>query len=344
MWVSTLSSDYESIAIKFAIKYTIYFALFLLFLVLTHQFKYSALIEYYMLILYFLITLAGFGFLEKLNPEASIFEWVRSTNLSFNDAFPTARVFSLLQNPNDFGALMVLGLILVLALYKQVYLSTPRFFLYTLAFIPNIIFSASRNAFITLFIISLVALTFFDIFRRNHLYIFLIIIIILFSFNPQSFNRITQSTNFSLRNFSNITQYLQYGELADKALPHRILIWNVALKQVAKNPLTGIGPQALAEGVFANHPKIRRGMNAHNLILGILVELGYPGLLIFIGLLHCLLRGINYSNPIHSLPIFTIFSVQIFDYFIHSLPFITVMLLIMALTANSKFLINDVAE
>lgn len=341
IWVSALCSHYENIAIKFAFKYTLYFALFFLFLVLTHQLKqYSRFIECYQLILYYLIILTLFGFIEKINPDASLFIWLRPPDLLFNDAFPTSRVLSLLQNPNDFGALMALGLVLSIVFYKQKNLSTSQFVFTALALTANIIFSASRNAWISLLIIGLFALIYYKLLRGKYLYLILAFTITFFIFNPQSLNRITQSIYVLPQNLNKINSYFQNAEVAEEYPPHRILIWTIAIEQFKQYPLTGIGPQGLAEGFFANHPQVKSGMNAHNLILGILVEFGLPGLLIFCSLLYCFLHSVDYSNPLWTLPMLTMFMVQIFDYFIHALPFVTIMLLIIALTTNSKFIEN----
>jgi O-Antigen ligase len=85
------------------------------------------------------------------------------------------------------------------------------------------------------------------------------------------------------------------------------LWWNVAIDEFRKRPITGIGT-----GNFSNQIEGRYSENIfliQNIFLQILVELGSPGLLLFILLLWNLIKTTNLRKPQFAIPI-TIFLVS----------------------------------
>jgi hypothetical protein len=111
IWVSAFQSEFQNTAVKYSIKYSYYFLLFMAFLFLTYKNKNNYLND--RLIIYFLLLLSIFGIVEEFSSEISIFHLVRP----FGSYMP--RVSSLMQNPNPFGSLMSLGAILSILLRKD---------------------------------------------------------------------------------------------------------------------------------------------------------------------------------------------------------------------------------
>jgi len=123
MWVSAFFSDFQGIALKYSIKYSIHFIVLVSFLILTY--KKRDPFSYYRWILRFLLLLAVFGVIENLFHDLWIFPLLRSPHSL--DVYP--RISSLMQWPNQFGVLMVIGILLGLILYKERSISAFEFYL-----------------------------------------------------------------------------------------------------------------------------------------------------------------------------------------------------------------------
>ncbi len=144
MWVSAFFSDFQGIALKYSIKYSIHFIVLVSFLILTY--KKRDPFSYYRWILRFLLLLAVFGVIENLFHDLWIFSLLRSPHSL--DVYP--RISSLMQWPNQFGVLMVIGILLGLILYKERSISAFEFYLSLFLFTIVIALAASRNSWLLL--------------------------------------------------------------------------------------------------------------------------------------------------------------------------------------------------
>ena len=81
-----------------------------------------------------------------------------------------------------------------------------------------------------------------------------------------------------------------YEEDQDPSALGRLHYWNVALSMANDNPSTGIGFNGFNEAYDAfdsSDGLYGRGRSVHNSFFGVLAELGYPGLLLYITILLC---------------------------------------------------------
>ncbi|MCC5610371.1 hypothetical protein LC612_27365 [Nostoc sp. CHAB 5834] len=149
-------SQFPTIAITYSIKYSTYFILFLAFLLLTFQTtKTPTLTFYYRCILYLLQIISVLGFLEVLLPNYWIFKL-----LKFPSFYP--EIGSIMQNPNQFGVIIAIGLCLSLILEKQNKISKIELYVSELIFIISLAFSASGNGWL-IFIIGMFLLLIYKI-------------------------------------------------------------------------------------------------------------------------------------------------------------------------------------
>ncbi len=113
----------------------------------------------------------------------------------------------------------------------------------------------------------------------------------------------------------------------------RLLLWQRAIAEVAKRPITGLGM-----GVFAEHISMevfgKSGFTAHNLGLGVLVDLGIPGLLIVTTGIGQLLRKINQCSYLTAIPIILFLMSQLVDLFFHDFTFTTIEMFFIAIAIN----------
>jgi probable O-glycosylation ligase (exosortase A-associated) len=81
-----------------------------------------------------------------------------------------------------------------------------------------------------------------------------------------------------------------YGQEQDTSAAGRFYFWDVALSMAATNPLLGVGFNGYnkaydsfdtSDGIFG------RGRSVHSTYLGVLAELGYPGLVLYGAILGC---------------------------------------------------------
>ena len=101
MWVSALLSDFQSIALKYSVRYSIHFIVLVSLLILTY--KKREPIVYCRWVLRFLLFLAVFGVVECFFHKLWFFSLLREPySLA---VYP--RISSLMQWPNQFGFLWV---------------------------------------------------------------------------------------------------------------------------------------------------------------------------------------------------------------------------------------------
>jgi len=335
MWVSSLTSQFPSIAITYSIKYTSYFILYFAFLVLTfRKLKTSSLTFYYRCILYLLQIIGVLGFLEALVPNHWIFEL-----LKFPSFYP--QIGSIMQNPNQFGVIMGIGLCLSLTLEKQNKISAIELYISEFIFLISLALSASRNAWL-IFIFGLIILLGYKVidFKRAIAIISLWLLCILTI--PVSTYRIGlgDSKIFPLINlFSSNPSDIVLPSPVGTALS-RFALWKAAIIETIKRPLTGIGVGVFAEqiGTKVFGPK---GFHAHNIFLNVLVEQGIPGLLIFTNFLVIIASKVKYANPVAIAPIMMFLASQLPDFFAEDYTFTTIEFYFLAAAVNSRKVIPE---
>ncbi|WP_392533164.1 O-antigen ligase family protein [Nostoc sp. C117] len=330
MWVSSLVSQFPNTAITYTIKYSTYFIIFSSFLFLTYgKFKTSSLIFYYRSILYLLQIIAVFGFLEALVPNHWIFEL-----LKFPSFYP--QIGSIMQNPNQFGVIMSIGLCLSLILEKQKNISEIELYISEFLFLTSLAFSASRNSWL-IFIFGIILLLIYKIINVKKMIIIISLWFLCIISIPVSTYRIGLGDskifpliNLFLPNPSDIVLPSPVGTALS-----RFALWQAAIIETIKRPITGIGV-----GVFAEHIGVKvfgvKGFHAHNIFLNVLVEQGVTGLLIFTNFLLQIASKVKYANPVTIVPIMMFLASQMPDFFVEDYTFTTIEFYFLAAAINSR--------
>lgn len=320
--VSCVFSEYRLTAFIHTIKYLNYGIIFIAFLLITNNSKNH--LQYYKLIVYFLNVIGCLGIFEYFCPNSIVFQCLK------DDSF-YPRVSSILQNPNPFGVLMAIGAILTIVIYKKRYLSIFGILLSEVIFIVALSLSGSRNSWLV-FLIGFGLLLYYRIVNYQFFGWILISILLSLLLFPVSKYRL----GFDHLPIFNIIQNgidLQLPSPSGTAWS-RLLIWQKALSEVAHKPFTGLGI-----GVFAEHISIevfgKSGFSTHNLLLGVLVDLGIPGLLIVITAIVELMQKTIHSYLLN-IPIILFLISQLVDLFVHDFTFTTIEILFIAIALNSK--------
>ncbi|MBD2529523.1 O-antigen ligase family protein [Nostoc flagelliforme FACHB-838] len=330
MWLSSLISPFPNTAITYSLKYSTYFIVFFAFLVLTFKnVKASSLTFYYRCILYLLQIIAVFGFVEALFPNHWIFEL-----LKFPSYYP--QIGSIMQNPNQFGVIVSIGLCLSLILEKQKNISEFELYISEFIFLISLALSASRNAWLV-FILGMFLLLIYKIISiRKMIFIMSVWLLCIISI-PVSTYRIGlgNSKIFPLINlFSTNPSNIALPSPVGTALS-RFALWQAAIIETIKRPISGIGV-----GVFAEHIGVKvfgvRGYHAHNIFLNVLVEQGVAGLLLFTNLLVKIASKVKYANPVTIIPIIMFLASQLPDFFAEDYTFTTIEFYFLAATINSR--------
>jgi O-antigen ligase len=335
MWVSALFSDYESIALKYSIKYSIHFIVLVSFLILTY--KKREPFSYYRCILRFLLLLAVFGVIEYLFHDLWIFPLLRSPHSL--DVYP--RVSSLMQWPNQLGVLLSVGMLLGLMLHKEKSISAFECYFGIFLFTIVIALAASRNSWLLLPLGILLSWLYRVITLRKGLCIvgFLVFCILFFPIATHQLG-IRESKIFPLSN--HVPGKFFVVDLNKQALltpwetsTSRLVLWKAAMCEISKRPITGLGIEVF-EKIIGKGIRREEGYHTHNLFLNILVELGIPGLLLFLVFIYSLLKRADSYRPIIVIPLLMIFAVQMVDFFIHDFTFTTIGLYFLAEAGNSQ--------
>ncbi len=137
MWCSALFSDYRYTAVKFSIKFSMYFLLFIAFLALSVQ----RLDKSSILAFRFLAMLALWGLIEFFFPQMWIFSVMRST-------YP--RISSFMVWPNQYGVLMSLGFIISIVLHRERSIGRVEILVSAIGFIAALALSGSKNGYCVL--------------------------------------------------------------------------------------------------------------------------------------------------------------------------------------------------
>lgn len=337
IWICTLLSDFQVTALTYTLKYSTYFFVFISFLTIT--FNQQNMKFYYRVILQFINLLAVLGLVELFFPNLWIFKL-----LKYPSFYP--QIGSILQNPNQFGVLMAVGAILALILYYKKFISKLELYISEILFLISIAISASRNSWLV-FLLGMFLLLLYRIINLKQMILigscFLLCILSypastykiglgdsqifpLFELFNQGFN----SNDIESFNSNDIETNISNPQ--GTALS-RFALWSSAINEIVKRPITGIGI-----GVFAEHIGVKvfgaKGFHAHNIFLNVGVELGIPGLLIFIFFLVKVFSKIKPNNYLAIIPIVMFLVSQLVDFFVEDYTFTTIELYFLAVAIN----------
>ncbi|MFN6477686.1 O-antigen ligase family protein [Nostoc sp. DedQUE07] len=335
MWLSSFMSNFPNIAIIYSLKYSTYYILFFAFLVLTFKnITAPSLTFYYRCILYLLQIIAGLGFLEVLLPNNWIFKL-----LKFPSFYP--EIGSIMQNPNQFGVIVAIGLCLSLILEKQNKISKIELHISEFIFLIPLALSASGNGWV-IFIIGMFLLLIYKIISLRKM-IYLISLLFLFIVTaPVSTQRIGLAdskifplTNIFLENSSSVNPNQKKIPTLMGTGFSRFQMWQAAINETIKRPFTGIGI-----GVFPDQIGVKvwgkKSYHAHNIFLNVSAEQGIPGLLLFTNFLARIALKVKYTNPLITVPIIMFLASQIPDVFTEDYTFTTIEFYFIAAAINSR--------
>jgi O-antigen ligase len=335
MWVSALFSDFQGIALKYSIKYSIHFIVLVSFLILTY--KKRDPFSYYRWILRFLILLAVFGIVEYLFHDLWFFPLLRSPRSL--DVYP--RISSLLQWPNQLGILMGVGIPLGLLLHKDKSISDLEFYFGLFLLTIVISLAASRNAWLILLLGIFLAWLWRVITLRKGLSIIIFLFFCVLFF-PIATHQLGIRGSKLLPLSKHVPGKIRVVDLNKPALftpretsTSRLVLWKAAIHEISKRPVTGVGIEVF-EKIIGKRIRKEEGYHTHNLFLNILVELGIPGLLLFLVFIYSLLKRADLYRPIIGIPLIMVFAAQLVDFFMHDFTFTTIGLYFLAEAGNSQ--------
>jgi O-antigen ligase len=330
MWISSFISPFPKTAITYSMKYSTYFIVFFAFLVITFKsLKTSSLTFYYRCILYLLEIIAALAFLEVLFPKNWIFKL-----LKFPSYYP--QIGSIMQNPNQFGVIVSIGLCLSLILEKQKKISKFELYISEFIFLIPLALSGSRNGWL-IFILGMVLLLIYKIISIKKMIFILSLWFLCIISIPVSTYRIGlgNSKIFPLINlFSTNPSEIRLPSPLGTALS-RFSLWQAAIIEIIKRPITGIGIGAFAEHIGLQVFKLK-GYHAHNIFLNVLVEQGIIGLLLFTNFLVRIASKVKYANPVVLIPIVMFLVSQMPDVFVEDYTFTTIEFYFLAAAINSR--------
>lgn len=220
------------------------------------------------------ITAAAFaglvGFYQYVTKQVDL-TWVDVE--TFNDI--SFRVYSSFDNPNVYGAYLLLAIPLCAAMV--LYAKKPLYKLYALGvtglLLLNLLLSYSRGCYLAL---ALAAFIFIMLMEKRLVIFFLPALFVLpFVLPPSILNRLSSITNFG-----------------ESSTAYRLAIWQGTLRVLKDFWITGVGQGMDAYNVvfpfYAFNAIV--APHSHNLFLQVFVETGIVGLLVFLGVLACFVR------------------------------------------------------
>ncbi len=333
MWLSSLMSEFPKIAITYSLKYSTYYLLFFAFLVLT----FNNIIRpffYYRCILYLLQIIAGLGFLEVFLPNNWIFKL-----LKFPSFYP--EIGSIMQNPNQFGVIVAIGLCLSLILEKQNKIYKIELYISELIFTISLALSASGNGWL-IFLIGIFLLLIYKIISfRKMIYLISLLFLCIVTVPVSTWrlgladSKVFPLINVFLENSNSVNPNEKKPHTLVVTGLSRFQIWQAAVNETIKRPLTGIGI-----GVFPDQIGVKvwgkKGYHAHNIFLNVSAEQGIPGLLLFTNFLAKIAFKVKYANPLITVPIILFLVSQIIDFFTEDYTFTTIEFYFIAVAINSR--------
>lgn len=285
------------------------------------------------MVLGFLLVLAGFGVVEAIFPESLLFLLLRS-----EDSLSIApRVASLLPWPNQFGAVMVLGLVVLELVAARRAIGSGLAWGSRLLLLVQVAQSGSRNSWLLLgaALLLLVVLRTTP-WRRAVVLgaVFAIIVVTL----P------VPARQLGLRQGSWLPAANQMIETpggwtpslapAGLSLSLRSKLWREAVGEIRQHPVAGLGSNVFQ--AYAG-PRVMRelGFNTHNLLLEVWVGLGTVGLLLVAIAGVVALRSRPRGEGVGGLPLAILLLAQVLDCFTHD-PTVVVLMVLFAGAAWSR--------
>jgi O-antigen ligase len=193
------------------------------------------------------------------------------------------RTISLFANKSytslGFYLLMTSCLVLGLIIYEKNRKKVLAFFLLLIVYFSCIMVTLTRSIWLGFFSASLITLF---LYRKKLILLFPLMILIFFLLFP---------SNFTSR-FMSILDFQNYAK-AGGVLSDRVQLWQSAIKMIEDYPVLGVGygkrifkKVYIKEKYILPHAKERRALpNAHNLYLDTGVQLGIPGIILFLFLI-----------------------------------------------------------
>jgi O-antigen ligase len=335
IWVCAVFSPYLKTAIKYNIMYSINILIFLAFLLITFDNNPIDIYHKYHRIIFNFLALLGFiGIVEYFFPDNWFFDIFGAYD--YLGHYP--QVSSLMQNPNQFGTVMAIGLGLGMILKKERVIQNYEFYPGMFCLFMSLALAASRNGWIV-FVLLIVLGLIYRILTLKEAIIYSAIFIFTLLFFPIPTYRLglKGSEIFPLIDWLTQTQAEPGALIPDpqSTAMSRFLLWKTAIAQMVQHPITGIGI-----GVFAEHigPQVmgRVGLHAHNLFLNIGAETGIPGLLIFLSLLGQIVLQATWKNGSVMIFVILLLVSQLPDFFIADFTFMMVALYFLAIACQQR--------
>jgi len=338
MWISALFSDFQGIALKYSLKYSIHFIILVSFLILTY--KKREPFSYYRWLLRFLMLLAVFGIVEYLFRDLWIFSLLRPPHSLA--VYP--RISSLMQWPNQLGVLMVIGVALGLLLRKEKSISTFEFSLALFFFTIVIALAGSRNSWLLLSV-GVILAWLYRAMKLKMVFFILGLLGFWVLFFPVSTHQlgirgctvVPLEKHLREKSLKVVLEKLKspaFFTLRETSTS-RFVLWKAAMDEISKRAITGVGIEVF-EKVIGKRILGDEGYHTHNLFLNILVELGIPGLLLFLIFIYSLLKRADLYRPIIGIPLIMVFAAQMVDFFMHDFTFTSIGLYFLAEAGNSR--------
>jgi O-antigen ligase len=285
------------------------------------------------MVLGFLLLLAGFGVVEAIFPESWPFLLLRSEDsLSI-----TPRVASLLPWPNQFGAVMVLGLVVLELLAARRAIRPGLAWGSRLLLLVQVGQSGSRNSWLLLGAALLLLVVLRSTPWRRAVVlgaVFAVIVVTL----P------VPARQLGLRQGSWLPAANQMIETpggwspslapAGLSLSLRSQLWREAVAEIRQHPVAGLGSNVFQ--AYAG-PRVMHefGFNTHNLLLEVWVGLGTVGLLLVAIAAVVAVRSRLRGDGLGGLPLAVLLLAQVLDCFTHD-PTVVVLMALLAGAAWSR--------
>lgn len=337
LWVSAFFGGHTATATKYTIKYSIYFFVFPALLTLSFKFvrdRKSHVI--YVFLFVFTLFVSGFGVIEYFHPQLPLLTWIR-------DVPPEGgkRLISLFDSSTKLGVMMAFGVLNAYLLVRC------QFINYYIASIVGFlclgigILSGSRNFVFTLISTGLFGLFPLKVFsRREALSIFLLgaaLTTILWGSSPRLVTKLNDTVHDIPHNFGVLQELLSGNEeqLLAGSTPSRLRVWYAAVQQFRDNPWIGAGLRGFSCNNKGLDCDVTGGeLNTHNIFLGLLVETGIPGMLLFCSIIISILWHSDLLDPRVLFLCSFVLTSQLMDFFIHDFVTISTMIFIISVASH----------
>lgn len=267
----------------------------------------------------FLLLLSFLGIVELFFPNSWIF------TLKYPSFHP--RIGSIVQNPNTFGALMVLGIVNAFYILKSVVKKSTSKLTWPvmMMFLISIILSGSRAAFLML----LLAAAAYSrkgkmrLLKQAKILIPAVLVMLL----------IMMLSRYPELATGDATAFYKAASYFSTSATSRLHIWLVTVQEFLKSPLVGQGfgifPEVISLQIFG-----RSGMHSHNFFAEFSVSLGLAGIFLSAILTREMIVNLPRLPEIVTYSLVIIFLSQMVDFFAYDLTFTASAIYIFAL-ANS---------